>query len=97
MGSADVNLRVGAHFRTGVLRGYIIDVHLGSGGLLATSDDATPADYGAFRAVVLASGSDAVLDAAGEAAWGTWFKVHVEGVPGARAQIRCSAALCGTP
>lgn len=89
MGSADVNMMVAPHLRTGTLRGFVVKVHLGSL-VLAESDDATPAHYADVRAAVLANESDAVLDAAGEAAWGTWYKDYVENVTGARAQLRAA-------
>lgn len=90
MGSADVNLIVGPHLRTGTLRGFVLRVHLGNAALDVESDDATPAHYADVRAAVMSSASDAVLDAAGEAAWGTWYKNYVEEVPGARAQLRAA-------
>lgn len=97
MGAADVNLVVGPHHRTGVLRGYKVYVHLGSANILGDSDDATISDYAAFRAGALANVSDSALDALGETAWGTWYKTYVENVTDARDQLRRGAKLVGVP
>lgn len=66
------NFRPGPHVSGGVLLGYSPCLHRGDQGLYTAPTDCS---WPAFRAVLVAArtGTDATLDGAAIAAWGSWW------------------------
>lgn len=66
------NIRPGPHVSGGVLLGYSPNLHRGNQNLYTAPTDCS---WSQFRAVLAAArgGSDAALDGAAVAAWGSWW------------------------
>lgn len=76
MGQAAPNTGPISHVHNNVLQGYSCIIHQGNINLYTQAPDA---GWPEFRAVLVAArdGSDAALDAAATAAWGSWWADEV--------------------